>query len=200
MRRTIEGSCISLMLICLSVIGSYAQTAPRDVNAESAAWQTVLSKASESAIFDNGKLQSLRLHLPKDRERYLTFEHAKDGRSFTIVEDGRRTIVVLDDKRRISTIIFPDGKKAVFEWVLGPNGFWMPASIKVDGREVGNSITEASCYDVCQNAAAAAAIALAVCVTAPGTVGCWSATASAAYATYVCYRCANPQVECPPEN
>jgi len=191
------------MLVCLSVIGSHAQAAPRDIEAETAEWQNVFLKANESAVFENGKLQSLRLKLPKDLERYLTFEHAVDGRSFTIVEDGRRIVVVLDDQRRISTIIFPNGKKALFEWKQQPNGYWVPASIKVDGRDVSRTdgFTEADCYDVCRNAAVAATIAMGVCITTgPISVACISSTASAAYATYVCYRCANPQTEAPPES
>lgn len=203
MRRTIEGSLISLMLVCLSIIGSHAQAAPRDIAAETAEWQNVFLQANESAVLENGKLQSLRLKLPKDRERYLTFEHAVDGRSFTIVEDGRRIVVVLDDQSRISTIIFPNGKKALFEWKQQPNGYWVAASIKVDGRDFSRTdrLTEADCSGVCENAAVAATIAIGVCLsTGPLSVACFSSTASAAYATYLCYRCANPDIECPPEN
>lgn len=203
MRRTIEGSLISLMLVCLSVIGSHAQAAPTDIETETAEWQNVFLQANESAVFENGKLQALRLKLPKDRERYLTFEHAVDGRSFTIVEDGRRTVVVLDDQRRISTIIFPNGKKALFEWVQQPNGYWVAASIKVDGRDLcrTNRLAEQDCYDICRNAAVAATIALGVCITTgPVNVACISSTASAAYATYLCYSCTQAQAEAPPEN
>jgi hypothetical protein len=190
--------------VCLAVIETRAQTVARDVKAENAAWQNVLAKANESAIFEDGKIRSIRLTLPKDRERFLTFEHAKDGQSFTIIEDGRRTLVVFDDQRRISTVTFPDGKTAAFEWVQGPNGFWIPSSIKVDGRDMckrNGLVEEAGCYDLCQNAAAATVIAIGVCgVSGPWSVACWSSTAAAAYATYLCYRCANPQVESPPEN
>lgn len=204
MRKTIGSYLILSALVCLAVIETRAQTVARDYKAENAAWQNVLAKANESAVFEDGKIRSLRLTLPKDRERFLTFEHAKDGQSFTMIEDGRRTLVVFDDQHRISTITFPDGKKAAFEWVQGPNGFWIPSSIKVDGRDMckRNSLTEeAGCYDVCQNAAAATVIAVGVCaVSGPWSVSCWSSTAAAAYATYLCYRCANPQVETPPEN
>jgi hypothetical protein len=204
MRKRIRSYLILSALVCLAVIGTRAQTATKDFKAQTTEWQNVLAKANESAVFENGKIQSLRLALPKDRERFLTFEHAEDGQSFTIVEEGRRTLVVFDSQRRISTITFPDGKKAAFEWVKGPNGFWVASSIKVDGRDVckRNGLTEeAGCYDVCQNAAAATVIAVGVCaVSGPWSVSCWSSTAAAAYATYLCYRCANPQVETPPEN
>lgn len=206
MNKRIKSYLIVSALLCLAAIETQAQTAARDFKAETTAWQNVLSKANESAVFENGKIQSLRLTLPKDRERFLTFEHAEDGRSFTIVEGGRRTLVVLDSQRRISEITFPDGKKAAFEWVKGPNGFWVPSSIKVDGRDLckGNAnglVEEGDCHQICQNAAAATVIAIGVCaVSGPFSVSCWSSTATAAYATYLCYRCANPQVEAPPEN
>ncbi len=208
MRKKIRSYLILSALLCLAAIGTHAQTTARDINARTAEWQNVLARASESAVLENGKIQSMRLALPGDRERFLTFEHSKDGRSFTILEDGRRTHVVLDDQRRISAITYPDGKKAAFEWVQGPNGFWVPSSIKVDGREMckrktnsNGLIEEGGCYDVCQNAAAAAVIAVGVCaVSGPFSVSCWSSTAAAAYATYLCYRCANPQAEAPPEN
>jgi hypothetical protein len=206
MRKRIKSYLVLSALVCLAAIGTQAQTAARDIKAQTAEWQNVLSKANESAVFEDGKIQSMRLTLPKDRERFLTFEHSKDGRSFTILEDGRRTLVVLDDQRRISAITYPDGKKAALEWVQGPNGFWVPSSIKVDGREMckGSSnglVEEGGCYDVCQNAAAATVIAVGVCaVSGPWSSSCWSSTAAAAYATYLCYRCANPQVETPPEN
>lgn len=201
MKRKIEVFLISCALVCLSVIASHAQQAQTDVKAETAEWQNAFTRAIESATFENGKLGSIRLSLPNDRERYLTFEHSQDGRSFTILEDGRRTVVFIDDQRRITSMVFPDGKKAVFEWTQGPNRFWIPKAIKVDGNVITSSLTEADCYDVCRNAAAASTIALGVCAaTGPTSVACWSATASAAYATYVCYRCANPQIECPPDN
>jgi hypothetical protein len=208
MRKKIRSYLILSSLLCLAAIGIQAQTTARDINARTAEWQNVLAKASESAVLEDGKIQSMRLNLPNDPERVLSFEHSKDGRSFTILEDGRRTHVVLDDQRRISAITYPDGKKAAFEWVQGPNGFWVPSSIKVDGREMCKSksnnngiVEEGGCYDLCQNAAAATVIAVGVCVVSgPASVSCWSSTAAAAYATYLCYRCANPQVETPPEN
>lgn len=202
MRKRIKSFLILSALVCLAAIGSQAQTASRDIKAESAEWQNVLAKANESAVSENGKLQSLRLTLPKDHERYLTFEHAKDGRSFTILENGLRIVVVLDELRRISSIVYPNGKKALFEWVQAPNGYWVPKSIKVDGRNICSGLVEeAGCSDICQNAAAATVIAVGVClVSGPASVSCWSSTAAAAYATYLCYRCANPQVETPPEN
>ncbi|HUR98222.1 MAG TPA: hypothetical protein VMZ26_09185 [Pyrinomonadaceae bacterium] len=191
------------VLIFMAAIELHAQTARGDIKVGTAEWQNVLAKANESAVFENGKLRSLRLTLPNDRERYLTFEHAKDGRSFTIVEDGRRTVTVqLDDQRRISDITFPNGKKVVFEWVQTADGNWLPKPIKADGLDVCNGFMEESgCYDVCQNAAAAAAIAIGVCAAAgPLSTPCWTSTAAATYATYLCYRCANPQIEWPPEN
>ena len=195
---------VSLMLVCLTVVGSHAQVTSKDLGDEAARLQSAITKAVDAAVFENGKIRSLKVALPNDRERLLTFEHADDQRSFTIVDEGRRIVVKLNEYGRISGVIFPSGKKAVFDWLMMPTGYWVPAAMKVDGKELSRTsslVDGDGCYDICQTAAAAAAIAIGQCIASgPLSAACAAATATAAYATYRCYRCTNPEIECPPEN
>jgi hypothetical protein len=187
--------------IVLLAIGSTAQVRQADLSREDTQIQAMLARASESAKFENGRIKSLRIQLPNFSERLVTFEYAGDDRSFTMVDAGRRITVLLDKDRRISAVIFPNGKRAEFSWTRAANGYWVPASIKVDGRDIRqcNSLVE-DCSEVCERAAALTVIAIGVCATTGPTVACWSSTASAGLATYYCYRCAYPQIEEPPVN
>lgn len=194
-----------MMLVCLAVVDSHAQVDAKDPRAEAEQLQSIITKAIDSAVYENGKIRSVKVSLPNDRERLLTLEHSKDGRSFTMIDEGRKVVVLLNEYGRISEIIFPNSKKAVFEWLMMPTAYWVPTAIKVDGIDLSRSsaLVEAdgSCYDICQAAAAASAIAIGQCIASgPLSPACASATATAAYATYRCYRCTNPQIEWPPQS
>lgn len=193
---------VSLTLVCLAVVGSHAQVTDKDPTAEAARLQSVITKAVDTAVYENGQIRSLRITLPNDRERLLTFEHTDDQRSLIINDEGRKTRVVFDDLRRISEVVFPDGKKAKYEWVKAPTGYWVPAAIKVDGKELRPryNIVDGQCSEVCERAAQLTVLALGTCVaTGPLSSACWAATAGAAIATYWCYRCIEMTEE-PPEN
>lgn len=193
---------VSMMLVCAAVVSSHAQVTGRDPGTEAARLQAAITKAVDTAVFENGRVRSIRITLPNDRERLLTFEHAEDQRSFTISDAGRKIRVVLDDLRRISEVIFPDGKKAKFEWVKAPTGYWVPATIKIDGKELRPDYNVVGdCSEVCERAAALTVLAMGTCIAAgPLSAACWAATGAATLATYYCYRCTHPQVEDPPEN
>lgn len=193
---------VPLILVCLTAVGSHAQEGGKDPNVIAAEWQAVMTKAMDSAVVENGKVRSLKITLPNDRERLLTLEHAEDNRSFTIVDEGRRIRVLLDEARRISEVIFPNGKKARFAWAMAPNGYWVPSAIKVERAELCRSgaLVEQDCRPVCERAAQATVIAIGVCAVSGPTLPCWTATAVAAAATYQCYRCTNPEAEEPCQN
>jgi hypothetical protein len=198
-----------LVLFCAIVvlaIGSAAQVrqaSPENQCRETADVLNTISKAKDTAVFENGRLKSLRIRLPKTEEQLVTFEYPGDDKSFTMVTAGRRITVLLDHDRRISAVIFPDGKRAEFSWALAPNGYWVPATIKIDGRDINQSsfIDDGSCADKCQHAAAVTVIAIGTCVASgPASAACWGATAAAGLATYYCYRCSHPEIEEPPVN
>lgn len=195
---------VSMMLVFIAAPGSHAQVKTMSPETAAAEFQSVVSKAMDTAVIQNGKLRSLKISLPGDRERWLTLEHSSDDRSFAIIEDGRKIRVVLDDSRRISEIVFPNGRSLKYEWVMTPSGYWVPASIKLDGKEVRRSntlVNDDDCAPICERAAQAAIIALGVCTAAgPLTLACWTATAVAAASAYQCYRCTHPEVEEPPES
>ena len=196
---------MSMIVACLAALGSHAQVRREDPSAASAQLQSVIAKAMESAVYEDGKIRSIKMKLPGDRERLLTFEHAEDGRSFTMIDAGLKVVVRLNEYGRISEVISPNGKRAVFEWLMMPTGYWVPSAINVDGKNLcsGSGFTDedGSCREICEQAAAASAIAVGTCIAAgPTSAACWSATATAAYLTYRCYRCSNPQTEWPPEN
>lgn len=196
---------MSLMLACLAALGSHAQVRGEDPSAAAAQLQSVIAKAMESAVYEDGKIRSFKVNLPGDRERLLTFEHAKDGRSFTMIDGRLKVVVLLNEYGRISEVLFPNGKRVVFDWLMMPTGYWVPSAIKVDGKNLcsGSGFTEedGNCRQICEQAAAASAIAVGTCIAAgPNSAACWSATATAAYLTYRCYRCSNPEIEWPPEN
>lgn len=195
--------CSALVILRTETIAQ-SQT---ELDKELAGLTTTLTRAIETSVFENGRLQSLRIRLPNNEERLIKFEYpAKDEKSYTMIDNGLRIQVVLDDNRKISSIVFPNGRSAFYDWVLAPNGYWLPKAIKVDGRDLcssnrSNVIEEEGCYEVCQQAAAATAIAIGQCIASGGTsAACYGATATAAYLTYKCYRCTNPQMEWPPEN
>ena len=194
---------VPMMLACLATVGSHAQVVPVDPDVQAAQFQSVVVQAMDTAVVENGKLRSLKISLPGDRERSLTFEHSNDDRSFTMVDGSQRIHVVLDDLRRISEIIFPNGKRVEYDWAMTPTGYWVPSAMKVDGKDVRRSSIlseEGDCGAICERAAHAAVIALGVCAAAgPLTLPCWTATSAAAAAAYQCYRCSNPPAEEPPD-
>lgn len=195
---------MSMMLACLAALGSHAQVRSEDPSDEFVKLQDVIAKALDSAIYKDGKIRSLKLGLPNDRERLLTFEHSKDGRSFTIIDEDKRIAVMLNEYGRISEVVFPNGKRAKFEWIMMSTGYWVPQAIKVDAKDLCQSngfVEDGSCYEICRNAAAITAMAVGMCIASgPTSAACWNATAAAAYATYLCYRCNNPQIELPPQS
>src|SRR5688572_17781096 len=93
---------VPIMLLCLAVVGSHAQVVGKGPSAEAAKLQCVIAR--DTAVIENGKIRSLKLTVPNDRERLLLFEHAEDGKSFTIVDDGRKIVVFFDELHRISEI------------------------------------------------------------------------------------------------
>lgn len=200
--RSIYFLVLCSALVCLTA-ESIAQSRA-ELDTEFAKLTSTLTRAIETSVFESGKLRSVRIRLSGGEERLIKFEYpTKDGKSYTMIDQGVRIHVLLDDDRRISSMVFPDGKTAFFDWILAANGYWLPKSIKVDGRDLcGSSIVEAEdCREICQNAAAATAIAIGQCIASGPTSGaCYAATATAAYLTYRCYRCTNPQIEWPPES
>ena len=194
---------VPILLLCLAVVGSYAQVVDKDPCAEVAQLRRVLARAMDTAVIHKGKIRSLKLNLPNDRERLLLFEHLEDGKSFTVVDEGRKIVVFFDELRRISEILLPDGKRARFEWAMAPSGHWIPSAIKVDGKSLGRTagLVEGDCSLPCENAAIMAAIAAATCAASgPLSYDCFIDTMWAVLGAYYCHRCLHPEAEAPPDN
>ena len=205
MLRQIRLFLMALTLSCLAAVGSHGQAWPEVVDVEYAGLQKVVAKAIETSVFENGKIRSLTLSFPNEKERVVTFEHSEDGRSVKMIDGVTKVVILVNEYGRISEITFPNGRKAVFDWLMMPTGYWVPLSIKVDGKDLcrRNALVEedGSCQQICEAAAAASAIAIGQCAASgPTSSACWGAVAVAAAATYRCYRCTNPQIEWPPES
>jgi len=154
-------------------------------------WEKIFASANETAIFDNEKLSFVKLPISNDEVKLFTFDHAEDGKSFTLIDENAiRLQVSTGEDKRIQSIVMPDGKKAIFHWKQNSNGHWITESIKFEGSNtlrvcLTNGILENT---VCRDAAAAATIALGICAATGGaSVPCWGATATAAYLAYKCY-------------
>jgi hypothetical protein len=179
-------------------LGADAQLQQEQLTKEAEELRNVIDYSIKTSTFENGKLTSFRVRTPNDIEKVISVVQGDDKRSFTMFDQGRATKVAVEEDGRLSSMVFPNGKRLDFEWVMMSNGYWVPRSIKVDGKNIATSNIEegGDCYNVCRQAAAAAAIAIGVCYASGGLApACWSATATAAYLAYVCYECTYPQNE-----
>jgi len=130
------------------------------------------------------------------------FEFAEDGKSFALIDEtGKRINVMLDEDNKISSMSFPNQRKAVFNWKQATNGYWVNDSIRLGGKNlIQSSLADGNCYAICEDAAYAT-MAIGVCVASGGlSLPCLTATAVASYKTYNCYRCNNSSIEEPPQN
>ncbi|HKP71144.1 MAG TPA: hypothetical protein VJV05_17790 [Pyrinomonadaceae bacterium] len=196
--------CAALMLCA---IGSVAQSPSTSRDQEATKFASVIMRAVETSVFENGRLRSVKIRLPNSDEKLITLEYpTNEDLTFTLIEDARRTQVFLDKDRRISSIVFSDGKRAEYDWALAPSGYWLPKSITVGGRSLSklnrsSLIGGLDCTEVCDAASHAASVAIATCLISGGSsVPCVTATVAAAAAAYRCYKCNYPEVEEPPTN
>lgn len=159
-----------------------AQTNSGDIT--QAQWEKLFSSANESAVLNNGKVSFLKLAIPNGGEKQFTFAHAADGKSFTMTdENGLQLGVFLSADRRVQSVTMPNGEKMIFNWVQDSSGNWFPKNLECNG----NLVEGPGRSNICRDAAIAAAIALGTCAMAPGSIGCWTATATAAYLAFKCY-------------
>lgn len=179
-----------LLVTILMLAGTFFAQVQKNKDVESE-WKNIFSKANESAVFEDGKIKTLKLPIPDEGEKLLTFKHI-DDKSFSIVDEkGKRFKIFLDESKKISSIIFPNGEKGVFNWKLTPNGYWVVESIKFDSKKsTQTKIADGDCYQICEDAAAYTTIAIGVCIASGGlSLACATATAVATYKTYNCYKC-----------
>lgn len=79
---------------------------------------------AKTAVFENGKLKSVRIPVSGEGEKLLIFEYSEDDKSFTVIDEkGKRIKILLDNNRKISSVIFPNGSGAVYSWTQAPNGY-----------------------------------------------------------------------------
>lgn len=164
------------------------------------------ASAKESAILDDdGKLVFIKLPTANGGEKNFTFEHAKDGKSFIMTdENGVRLQVFLNEDLTVSSVIMPDGEKAVFNWKKTAGNLEPLGTIRFRGKDFstnnlnpcstsGNILTDnldgGGGGNPCRDAVAANLIAAGVCAATGGGLSpaCWAAVANAAYHTYRCY-------------
>jgi hypothetical protein len=132
--------------------------------------------------------------MAEEGEKTLNFEYGDNEKGLSVVDEkGKRLKIFLTSDKKISSIIFSNGRKADFSWIQAPNGFWLVENIKYDDKnpfQTNNVLEEADCYQVCEDAAAYTVLAAGICVSnGPDSTACWTATAAAAWKTYQCYRC-----------
>lgn len=158
-------------------------------------WEKIFSSANATAMFNDGKVGFIKIPVPNEGEKFFTFEHSKDEKSFILTDEkGLKLQIFLGKDKRIQSIIMPDGKRAVFNWKQVSNGIWVNESIKFEGNTMLRVclVKESS---ACRDAAVASAIALGVCAATGGlSVPCLAATANAAYQTYKCYESTQPEL------
>ncbi len=156
-------------------------------------WEKFFASANESAIFNDGKVVFMKLPTDNGREKSFTFEHAKDGRSFVMIdESGIRLQVFLNKNKRISSVIMPNGEKAIFNWKKTTGDFDLLESVKFDGKNDIHIQTDVprggGSSTACRDALFYTGIAFAVCAATGGGLSpaCWAATANAAYHALKC--------------
>ena len=189
-------TCIAM--VCAFALTAGAQSLNDTLTAEADELRKIIDNSIKTSTVEDGVLKNFRVQVPNTTtEKVVTVEQGLDKRSFTMYEGGRQIKVALEEDGRISSIVFPDGRQAIFSWKMMPNGYWVATSIKVAGKQVSGSSFEApDCYTICRNAAVATTIAIGTCIaTGPLSSACWAATATAAYLTYACYECTYPSSE-----
>lgn len=130
----------------------------------------------------------VKLPIPLEGEKLFTFEHAEDGKSFTMIDEkGVKLQVFLDKGRQIQSIVMPDGKKVVYNRKnLSENQTARNIKLECDNVFLDNMAAPGG--DVCRDAAVAAVIGIGVCAATGGlSTACWAATATAAYLAYKCH-------------
>lgn len=190
-----------LLLACLAIglfaLGSYSQTQQESVATQTEELRQLLDHSIKTSTFEDGNLKSFGFRLPNGGEKIITVEQSSKT-SFALNDGGRRVGVELEGDGKISSIVFPSGKRAEFRWQMMPNGYWVVASVKVDGKELPRSASfeGGDCYAVCRNSLVASGIAAATCLAnGPFSPSCLAATVAAAYATYLCYECVYPNLD-----
>src|SRR5215204_5453478 len=93
----------AIVLLAVGSIAQVRQATPVDLARAKAELMNTLETARDTAVFENGKLRSFRIKSPKGDERFITIEHGKDDRSFTMVDGSLRISVFLDEDRRLSS-------------------------------------------------------------------------------------------------
>lgn len=176
---------ILLTLTVIAVFGSSLLAQDQNTQDFKAQWERIFSRANETAVFENGKITSLKQPILNGGEKHFSFIHAEDGKSFTLTdENGLGLQVFLYEDRRIQSIVMPNGEKVDVTWKQTSSGDLFPENLKcnnnsMEAPEDGNN--------PCRDAIIATAIAIGVCTASPGSAACWAATANAAYHTYRCW-------------
>ena len=90
---------------------------------------------------------------------------------------------------KVTHILMPNGKMAFYNWKKDSKQNWVIESIKFEGGKIVRCrpVENGNGSD-CEKAAAAAVIAIGICAASPGSLACWSATATAAYMAYLCWK------------
>jgi hypothetical protein len=175
---------VFVLVICMSAISIFAQT-QEDFQKQ---LEKTIDLASKTATFENGKIKSVKIFVNGEGEKLLNFEHAADGKSFTIIDDQNKRIQVFLDKNQISSVKMPDGGEATYKYTENSDGSrnFSDVDFTYINRFGPNHIPRQT--NPCRDAIVASSIALAVCAASgPLSAGCWAATANAAYHTYRCY-------------
>jgi len=187
LKNTVK-TLVLLVALTLAAISSYAQSQ----ESFQKQIEEMVALAEQTATFENGKIKTVKILVPGEGEKLITFEHASDGKSFNIIDDQNQKIqVFLVDKNQIGSVKMPNGAEAVFVYKETSNGFRTLEKIvfKENGTEFDGLVPAPNnCYEAAERAGAAAAVALGICAGNPGSTACWSATATAAYLTYLAWR------------
>jgi len=145
--------------------------------------KNIFSEANETAVFNNGKIVSLRQTIPGVGEKLFSFTHSEDGKPFTLTdEEGISLHISLFKDSKIQSIEMPNGEIYTVNWDTDSSNNSVAANLNCGGNLIpppeGNP---------CRDALVAISIAAGVCALTPGSVACWAATANAAYHKYRCY-------------
>lgn len=80
----------AITLVFTGSLFAQVQRNERDIETEQ---DNIVTKANESAIFENGKMKSVRLAIPNEGEKTLSFGYAEDDKSFTIVDEKAKELM-----------------------------------------------------------------------------------------------------------